>query len=276
MNQLVKRLSALVTLPLLTLLTACNSEGTSSEAAVKLDSIDIIASPITTQGVSELTLAAGNKQPIEAIGHYSDGSSHTLTDLSVTNWHSSNRDVGYFNDPGVLLPGVEGTTTVTATKDGITSNEVNVTVCSSLVGECINIFDNGNGKLFTSSPSVAYLKSIGGSTEDTYTEAANGLTGDFYLFDWTKANNLCTTYNNENVGGRINWRLATRNELKDELYNILGNMFTARGWPISMSYWSTTQNGGDDYYHVLLNDGFVSSNDKSFLNYASCVSTPTP
>ncbi|MBD1574856.1 hypothetical protein HC725_16655, partial [Vibrio sp. S17_S38] len=61
-----------------------------------------------------------------------------------------------------LLSAVEvGNTTLTATKDGVTSNtvnvNVNVNVCSSLAGTCIDIFDTGSGKLFTNSPSVAYL-----------------------------------------------------------------------------------------------------------------------
>ncbi|MBD1574854.1 hypothetical protein HC725_16640, partial [Vibrio sp. S17_S38] len=63
-----------------------------------------------------------------------------------------------------LLSAVEvGNTTLTATKDGVTSNTVNVNVCSSLASTCIDIFDTGSGKLFTNSPSVAYLDSIGGS-----------------------------------------------------------------------------------------------------------------
>jgi hypothetical protein len=255
-----------------TTLTATKDNITSNTVNITVSAAAITAIQVTP---SPLNVVEGQTQQLTATATYDNNTSSNVTS-SVT-WTTADTNTATVTSAGLLSGVRAGTTTLTATKDNITSNEVNVTVCSSLVGECINIFDNGNGKLFTSSPSVAYLKSIGGSTEDTYTEAANGLTGDFYLFDWTKANNLCTTYNSKNVGGRINWRLATRNELKDELYNILGNMFTARGWPISMSYWSTTQNGGDDYYdHVLLNDGFVSSNDKSFLNYASCVSTPTP
>ncbi|MGL4668673.1 MAG: Ig-like domain-containing protein, partial [Saezia sp.] len=81
-----------------------------------------------------MTLAAGNKQSFEAVGYYSDGSSHALTDLSVSDWHTSDQDVGYFNDPGVLIGGdTPGMVTVYASKDGITSNTVNVTVTAAVI-----------------------------------------------------------------------------------------------------------------------------------------------
>ncbi|MCF4176100.1 Ig-like domain-containing protein, partial [Vibrio sp. McD22-P3] len=83
--------------------------------------------------MSELTLAKGNKQPFEAIGHYSDGSSRTLSDLNVSNWHTSNSDAGRFDEPGVFIATNEGHTTVTATKDGVTSNPVDVNVSSAVI-----------------------------------------------------------------------------------------------------------------------------------------------
>ncbi|MFO4688375.1 hypothetical protein [Vibrio cholerae] len=115
-----------------------------------------------------------------------------------------------------LLAGVDmGTTSVTAFKDGVTSNTVNV--CRNLSGICIGIFDTGSGKLFTSSPSVAYLDIIGGSpTNGTFYENGTyGPLGDFYRFNWNNANALCTTYNIQSLGGRTNWRLANRNELRN-------------------------------------------------------------
>ncbi|PMM53570.1 DUF1566 domain-containing protein [Vibrio splendidus] len=157
----------------------------------------------------------------------------------------------------------------------MTSNTVGVNVCASLAGACIDIFDTGTGKLFTNSPSVDYLDSIGGSaTNGTYTENGSfGPTGDFYRFEWTNANALCTTYNTLSLGGRTNWRLATRDELKGELYDIFGNMFTARGWPPSTGYWSATPDGSL-YYYVYLDYGDVRSLNPSTTLYASCVSNP--
>ncbi len=86
MNKWFKALFTIVVIPLLTLLTGCKSdrsisESTIKESAIKLERIVIVAAPITTLGVSELTLAKGNKQPFEAVGYYSDGSSRPLTDL---------------------------------------------------------------------------------------------------------------------------------------------------------------------------------------------------
>ncbi|EGQ9108724.1 DUF1566 domain-containing protein, partial [Vibrio cholerae] len=84
---------------------------------------------------------------------------------------------------------------------------------------------------------------------------------------------LCTTYNTLSLGGRRNWRLATRDELKVELYDASGNMFTARGWPTYRSYWSATPDGSS-YYYVRLLNGYVGSSNPSGTPYASCVSNP--
>ncbi|CAH8186231.1 conserved hypothetical protein [Vibrio aestuarianus] len=133
MNKCFKSLFLIWTTSLLILLTGFNSEGAFSESAIKLERIDIIASPITTQGMSQLTLAVGNKQPFEAVGHYSDGSSRALSDLTVGDWHTSDRNVGHFDEPGVFIGAEVGSTTVTATKDDITSNTVNVEVTAAVI-----------------------------------------------------------------------------------------------------------------------------------------------
>ncbi|MGI2134034.1 Ig-like domain-containing protein, partial [Shewanella baltica] len=84
--------------------------------------------------MSQLTLAAGNKQSFEAVGYYSDGSSRAITDLSVSDWHVSDQEVGYFNDPEVLIGGdTPGILTVYASKGGITSNTVNVEVTTAVI-----------------------------------------------------------------------------------------------------------------------------------------------
>ncbi|WP_376712240.1 Ig-like domain-containing protein [Vibrio vulnificus] len=80
-----------------------------------------------------MTLAVGNKQPFEAVGHYSDGSSRTLTDLTVSDWHTSNSDAGRFDVPGVFTATNVGNTTLTATKDGVTSNTVDVNVSAAVI-----------------------------------------------------------------------------------------------------------------------------------------------
>ncbi|EMK3376119.1 DUF1566 domain-containing protein, partial [Vibrio parahaemolyticus] len=210
----------------------------------------------------------GQTQQLVADATYSDGSSSAVTN-SVT-WTSDDTATATVSSAG-LLTGVDvGNTTLTAMKDGVTSNTVDVNVCD-LAGTCIDIFDTGTGKLFTNSPSVAYLDSIGGSATDDI--GTDNPVGNFYLFNWTNANALCTTYNTLSLGGRTNWRLATRDELKVELYEASGNMFTARGWPATYFYWSATP-AGSRYYSVALNNGNVYSPNLSNLSYASCVSNP--
>ncbi|EHC06085.1 Ig domain protein group 1 domain protein [Shewanella baltica OS625] len=171
-----------------------------------------------------------------------------------------------------------GISTVTASFNG-TTKTVDVTFnCQSLAGACIDIFDTGSGKLFTNSPSVAYLNSIGGSAADgTYTETGtNGPAGGtFYIFNWNNAKALCDTYSANVLGGRTNWRLATKDELKVELFSTHSPMFKARGWPTYDGYWSLTPvPGSPNYYDVSLNDGNFYSSNPIYTDYASCVSVP--
>lgn len=281
MNHCFKKLFAKVLFPLFMLLTGCNSEGAFSDSKepsvprIKLERINIAASPITILGVSELTLAKGNQQLFEAVGYYSDGSSRMLADLNFSDWHTSSPDVRRFDKPGELI-GVEvGNTTLTATKDGVTSNKVDVNVCSNFADACIDFFDTGSGKLFTNPPSLAFLDSIGGSPTDCthYENRSYGPIGLFYVFNWDNANTLCTTYSTKSLGGRTNLRLATKDELKTELYDTYGNMFEARGWPIGGIYWSATSIDSR-YYHMNFVYGSVGTYNKETALYASCVSNP--
>ncbi|MFV8453421.1 Ig-like domain-containing protein, partial [Vibrio campbellii] len=199
---------------------------------------------------------------------YSDGTDSDVTD-SVT-WASADTDTATVDAAGLLSAVEVGNTTLTATKDDVPSDTVDVNVCADLEGTCIDIFDTGTGKLFTSSPSVAYLNSIGGS-------ATNGTdsSDSFYLFDWTDAKDLCTTYNTNSLGGRTNWSLATKNELKVELYDVFGDMFTARGWPTVEFYWSATPEPAVSLYYIVnLSRGGSVSTSPSLTYYASCVSIP--
>lgn len=155
----------------------------------------------------------------------------------------------------------------------ITSNVLKVNTCD-LAGTCIDILDTGSGKLFTNSPSVAYLDSLGGNATNvtaTKIEEDYGPASDFYIYTLENAKKLCAAYNTEHLGGRTNWRLATEYELKQELYDKYGNMITERGWPTFIYYWSVAPDGSS-YYNVGLSDGHVISSDLSRMSYASCVS----
>ena len=148
------------------------------------------------------------------------------------------------------------------------------TAVIDVANECIDIFDSGNGMLFINSPSKAYVDSIGGiSTNGTWTETGtSSATADFYLFNLIDANRLCSRYNALNIGGRNNWRLPTRDELKKQLFEQFGNMNQVRGWPTSITYLSSTS-VGFDYLNVTLSYGIVSGNYSHYAAYVSCVST---
>ena len=225
-----------------------------------IDSIQVTPSPVN--------IAKGQTRQLTARAMYSDGTDSDVTD-SVT-WASADTDTATVDAAGLLSAVEVGNTTLTATKDDVPSDTVDVNVCADLEGTCIDIFDTGTGKLFTSSPSVAYLNSIGGS-------ATNGTdsSDSFYLFDWTDAKDLCTTYNTNSLGGRTNWSLATKNELKVELYDVFGDMFTARGWPTVEFYWSATPEPAVSLYYIVnLSRGGSVSTSPSLTYYASCVSIP--
>jgi hypothetical protein len=65
------------------------------------------------------TVAAGITQQFSATGHYSDGSSNTMS--SVT-WATANASVAAINSTGLLTAVKQGAVTVSATSEGITGN----------------------------------------------------------------------------------------------------------------------------------------------------------
>ncbi|WP_422822776.1 Ig-like domain-containing protein [Vibrio anguillarum] len=246
--------------------------GISNSVNVTVSSAVITAIQVTPTTVN---VAKDLNGQLTATATYSDGTSSSVT-KSVT-WMSVDTNTATVTLDG-LLTGVEvGSTTVTAIEDGIASNQVNV--CADLAGVCIDIFDIGSGTLFTNSPSVAYLNSIGGSTiaNDVTTESGiDGPIGDFYRFKWDNANALCEIYNAQNLGGRTNWRLAESDELLNELYVGFGNMFNARSWPTDYWYWSKTTDLSNPANHdtLLLSDGIPVSASPTAILYVSCVSNP--
>jgi hypothetical protein len=79
--------------------------------------------PPTLQSISVSpqngTVAAGITQQFSATGHYSDGSSNTMS--SVT-WATSNASVAAINSTGLLTAVKQGAVTISATSEGITGN----------------------------------------------------------------------------------------------------------------------------------------------------------
>ncbi|GAL15124.1 Ig-like repeat domain protein 3 [Vibrio astriarenae] len=250
-----------------TTVTAIKESLTSNIVNINISAAVITAIQITPAIVG---VVKGQNQQVIATATYSDG---TLSDISNSvTWTSVETSTATVTPVG-SLSGIEvGSTTVTATRDGIISDIMNVTVCSNVSGACIDTFDIGNGTLLTNSPSVAYLDIIGGgATNGFYTEDGNfGPSGDFYFFIWSNANALCDIYNAQNLEGRNNWSLTTQNDLVG-LYNSFGNMFTLRNWPTVRSYWSATISI-NFYYGARLRDGVTGLYDPTYPAYASCIS----
>ncbi|WP_324018620.1 Ig-like domain-containing protein [Aeromonas caviae] len=115
------------------LLLGCSggSEDSTPETSPSLERIHIVASPVSTRGSSSLMLAKGNTQPFIATGHYGDGSVKDLT--SETSWHSSDDRIATLSASGALTARDAGTTTVTASHDGIISNTIQITVTDAVL-----------------------------------------------------------------------------------------------------------------------------------------------
>ncbi|WP_180275395.1 DUF1566 domain-containing protein [Vibrio coralliilyticus] len=249
--------------------------GTIDSGSVESGSVDSERT-VTSIAVSPSTayVLNNNTQQFAAMASYDDGSLADVSDSAT--WEVvGDPTVANVSSSGLLTSTALGSIQVTATKGGIVSNAADVTVCD-LSGPCIDIYDVGSGKLYTNSPSKPYVDRVGGITTDgVQTEnGIRGLAGDYYEFSWANANALCNAYSANNLGGRTNWRLATRSELKTELYNVLGDMFTAREWPTRTFYWSSTANLAK-YYIVSMSSGldvfYIAPSEEA---YVSCVSTP--
>ena len=260
---------------------ADNTELTATQDGVTSNtvSVNVSAAIITAIQVSPspVNIVKGQTQQLTATATYSDMTSSDIS-RSVT-WSPVDINTVTVSSSGLLSGVKAGNTKLTATQDGMTSNRVSVNVCNDLAGACIDIFDIGSGKLFTNSPSKAYLDSIGGSAAKGVHNGAStpnaSPMGEFYVFDWISAKTLCAAYNASNVGGRTNWRLPTIDELT-ELFGVTGNLFKTRGWPASHYHSSVTPSSSapNNYKTINITDGFVLPLDVNYNNFASCVSNP--
>ena len=207
-----------------TTLTATKDNTTSDE-------VEVTVSPAVIGSIevmpSSIDVAKGQTKQLTATAIYSDGNSYDISGL-VT-WTSFDNSVATVTPAGALTGVEEGHTKLTAKFDDVTSEEVMVTVQCNLAEACIDIVDVGSGMLYTSSPSKAYLDSIGGSeTNGTYLESGTGgPDGQFYLFNQINAEKLCTTYREREIAGRTNWRMATTTEELRRPYYKYRNMTTA-------------------------------------------------
>lgn len=139
---------------------------------------------------------------------------------------------------------------------------------ANAAGDCIKIAES-NGKLFTGSASVSFLEAI---DYEGYGVTDVNPIGSFGITTLSDSVKLCAQYNNINLMGKSDWRLASKDELL-RLFDDYGNMWHAKGWATDYRYWSSTPNGSD-YYGVSLSYGRVDDYHPSIQRYASCVSGP--
>lgn len=219
-----------------TLLSGCGGwwgATTKSSKSKTLQRIDIVATPSITGGRSTLTLAEGNIQPFIATGYYVDGSWLDISDSVV--WGSSNIKVATITPTGQLTGVAAGTTSVSATKDGITSNVVNVVV-----------------NLWVTIPGF----------------------GDFSVPDgsvrmWSDANAFCNLLALDGGG----WKLPTKDDLSAFYISYpLNQVSTKLGWPnYYVIFWSSTPYSAGYHYGVFLYSGFVSYSYDSIDRNVTCI-----
>lgn len=208
-------------------------------------------------------------------------------DSSVTEASTTVNVTGRFT-PQSTGTEISDTAAMTFISLPICGGVVNDSNQSNAVGYCLKVATDANGYWFTSTPSIVVLDRLGYSisnssnnTGDTYasTYTENGtfgpVDGVFTRFrqDGNGAGQFdrwCQKLNDLGFGGRSTWERPTRDNLR-ALYSNNGNMWTARGWPTSLNYWSATV-FGSNYYYVSLINGNVVSRSPSDEGYASCVS----
>lgn len=144
---------------------------------------------------------------------------------------------------------------------------------ANAAGDCIKVAESG-GKLYTGTPSVNFLQAIDYADYSSSIKESGSRgpkDGVFARFTQSQAVQLCTQYNDINLQGKNDWRLATKDELVN-LYNTYSNMFSVKGWATLNGYWSSTPNGSSYYYVNLRHGGVVNYYHPSSQSYASCVS----
>lgn len=146
-------------------LTACGGGGGGTSApVVTLSSISI--TPTST------SIVQGSTASFVATGHYSDGSTATIT-TSVT-WSSSNTGVATVSSSGIVTGVSAGSTsTISASLSGITSNPVVLTVTTPISLLAGNM--GGLGSVDTAPGVAARFNGLGGVASDS--------SGNIYVAD---------------------------------------------------------------------------------------------
>ncbi|WP_339390000.1 Ig-like domain-containing protein [Vibrio neptunius] len=245
--------------------------GTTTVTAVKDNitsntiNVDITNAVMTglTVNPSSVGIFENQMQPLTATATYSDGTSAVVHDVT---WWTPVNTVMSVTYAGYVRGLSEGNSRIKAAYKGFTKN-VEVNVCSSngsnFTGKCIYTLDAG-GKLFTSTPSIAYLDSLN-------LRLTNSTNGMFYTFKQREADALCNKYNELNIAGRSNWRLPTLNEI-ESIYQ----MSLPRNWSNNTNYWTSISSSLGRWWalkYVKASNTIIKQRfGGSYSFYASCVS----
>ncbi|MDP2502651.1 hypothetical protein Q8W42_18200 [Vibrio splendidus] len=226
-------------------------------------------------------------------------------------------------ETGKIIGLKQGEVTFSVEAHGLTSPSLTITITPPLKicgvlndtdknnakGDCLKVIEgltgDANGKYFSSSPSLAFLKQLNYSVDNTpdnvgrsYAKSVQGLgsyapiTGLYARFRQDGAGE------NDGVGGqydrycqdlaelayasRVNWRRVTANEVA-ALVQDHGELYTAFGFPTLQAFWTssniapelTTQSAGTSEF--LYATGFdysarIQTSSKSMALMAICVS----
>ena len=85
----------------------------------------------TSKGKNSAFLAPGSTASFVAVGQYSDSSTYSITFQSGVVWSSSDTSVATIQLPGTVFGQAPGSASITASYQGVTSNQANVVVNSS-------------------------------------------------------------------------------------------------------------------------------------------------
>ncbi|OOQ68203.1 Ig-like domain-containing protein [Vibrio parahaemolyticus] len=252
--------------------TIATLDGTSSNEVT----INVIKSLVSLD-VSPLDvyISPRDTKQLTAIAYYDNGEAVDVTDEVL--WHVTDPaivSISQGSGGGKISNGTstDGVTNIVATLDSQVSNNVDVTACNSTAGECIDIFDFGGGKLYASPPSITFYDAYISDSNYSSSYFDSWVGGYFYLFTRDQSINVCNSYSSLNIGGRNNWRLATKEELV-ELFNRVGNV-NSQGWPPLRDYWTISfELSPLTYYIVSLYRGeVISLTSDGSSRLLSCVS----
>ncbi|MFQ1900212.1 Ig-like domain-containing protein, partial [Aeromonas veronii] len=116
---------------LLFFLGACGDENKGLVNKGTLNKISIMPHPIINLGTSVIKVAKGGTQPFIAMAYYENGTVENITKQVF--WYSSNELGATISQEGLLTGSEAGRTTITAIKDGITSNSVSVEITDAVI-----------------------------------------------------------------------------------------------------------------------------------------------